>query len=66
MESLKHEIHKSEPELADVLVPNCIYRAGCPEFKECGYWTYFEEEHGTGGISERYENYNNEIYKEEM
>lgn len=33
---LKYNIAEYEPELADVLVPNCIYRLGCPEFKPCG------------------------------
>lgn len=26
-----------EPELEKVLVPNCVYRGFCPEFKPCGY-----------------------------
>jgi hypothetical protein len=25
------------PELEEFLVPNCIYRGHCPEFKSCGY-----------------------------
>lgn len=38
MEGLKIEIKKEgEKELSDVLVPNCIYRVGCPEFHSCGY-----------------------------
>ena len=38
MEDLKREIKKrGEEELSDVLVPNCIYRVGCPEFHCCGY-----------------------------
>lgn len=38
MEGLKIEIKKEgEKELSDVLVPNCIYRAGCPEFHCCSY-----------------------------
>jgi len=28
-------------ELANVLVPNCVYRFGCPEFKPCGYFEKF-------------------------
>ena len=34
---LKKEITKQEPEIGKVLVPNCIYRGGCPEFKSCGF-----------------------------
>lgn len=39
-ENLKAEImltQYGEPELSSVLVPNCIYRNGCPEFVNCGY-----------------------------
>ena len=31
------ELRKIEPELANVCVPNCIYRGHCPEFKSCGF-----------------------------
>ncbi len=37
-EDLKREIKNiGQEELSNVLVPNCIYRAGCPEFYCCGY-----------------------------
>lgn len=36
MEDYKMSVKKYEPELSDVMVPNCIYRLGCPEFKACG------------------------------
>lgn len=37
-EDLKREIKNAgQEELSNVLVPNCIYRAGCPEFQCCGY-----------------------------
>ncbi len=26
---------------ANVLVPHCVYRGGCPEFKTCGLWDRF-------------------------
>lgn len=32
------ETHEAE---AAVLVPNCIYRCGCPEFTPCGRWDAF-------------------------
>lgn len=35
-EDFKIELHKTHPFESDVLVPNCIYRAGCPEFGCCG------------------------------
>lgn len=38
MEDLKVKIYEDgEAELSDVLVPNCIYRNGCPEFNNCGH-----------------------------
>lgn len=36
MEDLKQQIMKVEPQLAKVMIPNCIYRMGCPEFQCCG------------------------------
>lgn len=39
----KKQLEKNCPELANVLVPNCVYRCGCPEFKSCGFWKKFEE-----------------------
>ena len=34
-EDFKIAIREIEPELSDVLVSNCIYRNGCPEFAMC-------------------------------
>jgi hypothetical protein len=31
------DIKKKDPILGSVLVPECIYRGFCPEFKSCGY-----------------------------
>lgn len=39
-EDLKMAIHEVEPEIADVLVPNCFYRGFCPEMNTCGFWEY--------------------------
>lgn len=61
-----------QPELSDVLVPNCIYRCGCPEMNGCGLWAKFcsdiEKEIGLAGlfhlsIQERYNFYNQWFYK---
>ena len=41
-EDHKRELKKYEPELADVLVPNCVYRGGCPEMDGCGFWDKFQ------------------------
>lgn len=62
MERLKAELHKVAPELSDTLVPNCVYRCGCPEMQSCG-WFYrcsAEGQHNLYSldIAARYEAYN--------
>ena len=37
-EDFKMALHDVQPEIADALVPNCVYRCGCPEMQSCGYW----------------------------
>ena len=56
-----------QEELSDCLVPNCIYRCGCPEFKACGYFDGFKNwavHHGydMNDIRERYDAYNKYFY----
>ena len=36
---VKQKISSVDPVLASVMVPECIYRGFCPEFKSCGYVT---------------------------
>lgn len=36
-QEVKAEVEKADPVLASVMVPECIYRGFCPEFKSCGY-----------------------------
>ena len=61
-EDFKAALHDYEPELADTLVPACVFRCGCPEMKTCGWWDQMLQK--TGGllasthIDERYEAYN--------
>lgn len=40
-EDFKIELHKTHPIESDILVPNCIYRWGCPEFNCCNYINAF-------------------------
>lgn len=69
-EDFKYELHKTHPLEAGVLVPNCIYRLGCPEFKSCGFydkfydWCYEKREIPIGDmtIQERYDLYNEYFY----
>ncbi len=62
-EDFKRELSKTHKIEADVLVPHCIYRAGCPEPKCCGYWYKFldwcwKNEKDISTIQERYDSYN--------
>lgn len=68
MEDLKVSIKKHEEELADTLVPNCVYRCGCPEFIPCGYWGRFlkyckDNDLKTDTIQQRYDAYNQMFYE---
>lgn len=69
-ESFKAELHKYEPEWSDVLVPNCIYRCGCPEFEMCEqkFFAHFiaqckEDKVNIYNIQERYDEYNKLFYE---
>lgn len=65
-EDFKAALHEIEPELSDVLVPNCIYRGGCPEMSVCpraggSYYGYLMGVYGLCGshdIAARYKAYN--------
>lgn len=69
-EDLKTAIKKVEPEISDVLVPNCVYRCGCPETNCCGVWSMFTswalKKYNIYvemlGIHERYRLYNEWFY----
>ena len=62
----KRTLHEVEPEIADVLVPNCVYRCGCPELMACGvYQKLMKQTSGAVGstnIQERYDAYNALFY----
>lgn len=66
-EDFKKVLHRTHPDEAAVLVPNCIYRGGCPEFRTCGYWDKFMEyceanSINTDTLQERYDAYNKYFY----
>lgn len=71
-EDFKAVIHEIEPEVSDVLVPNCVYRCGCPENTPCGKWRSFsawmDRKYGfnPGGltIQMRYDLYNEWFYEQ--
>lgn len=63
---LKRAIKEVQPELADVLVPNCVYRGGCPEINECGYYLVLcnlDPAIGSHHLPQRYEAYNKQFAK---
>lgn len=67
-EDFKAALHEIEPEWSDVLVPNCVYRCGCPEKvgKPCEWFDRMAEKHPalrSSDIQERYDAYN-EIFWE--
>ena len=72
-EDFKNELHTKDPFVADVLVPNCIYRGGCPEYKhddpnKCKFYEKFLEEAyknsvDVTNIQARYDFYNESIFK---
>lgn len=69
MEDLKKSIKESgQEDISNVLVPNCIYRCGCPEFKPCGYFQHFLEyceknNLKIDSIQDRYDAYNKMFYE---
>lgn len=67
-EDLKRSITEIQPEIGNVLCPNCIYRCGCPELSTCGYFQKLLEKDSriaSTDIAERYEAYNRVFYGDE-
>lgn len=66
-EDFKVALFEVEPEWSDVLVPNCVYRCGCPEMETCTYWQRLMDKTGgsilSSNIQKRYDLYN-EIFWE--
>ena len=76
-EDLKTAIHAVEPEISDVLVPNCVYRCGCPEMTKCplaevslsgkSYWETLMSLSGdkvfSSDLQKRYDAYNEVFWK---
>ena len=64
-EDLKLAIHDIDSYIADVLVPNCIYRCGCPEMGDCTFYEKLKEKIPavtSTKIQERYDAYNEWFY----
>ena len=68
MEDLKAAIHSVEPELSDSLVPNCVYRCGCPEPNGCEWFDHMAAKKlniASTDIQQRYDAYNEVFYGKE-
>ena len=60
-EDFKAALHEIQPEISDVLVPNCVYRCGCPEMQSCGVykrWADAVPQFMSTDIGLRYKTYN--------
>lgn len=60
-EDFKIVVHDPEPQISDVLVPNCIYRCGCPEPSGCQWYQKMCEQYpdlASTDIQKRYDAYN--------
>ena len=59
-EDFKRALNEVEPERADVLVPNCVYRCGCPEPNGCKWFDKVASHHlnlTSTDIQQRYDTY---------
>ena len=64
-EDFKIALRKAEPEIADVLVPNCVYRCGCPEQNGCRWYSGIVARYpdlASTDIQKRYDAYNKIFY----
>lgn len=64
-EDFKITLRREQPEIADVLVPNCVYRCGCPEMKSCKWYEKMVLIHPdlkSTNIQVRYDIYNKIFY----
>lgn len=64
---LKEALREVEPEISDVLVPNCVYRCGCPENGECKFFENMVAKFpdiASTDIQKRYDAYNRAFYVE--
>lgn len=70
---LKKSINEVDEEIAEVLVPNCVYRGACPEMNPCNRWLKFLDwadyeygcEAGQLTLHERYVLWNEFFYEGE-
>lgn len=66
-EDIKKTLREAEPEISDVLVPNCVYRCGCPEGCGCHWFDKMVAKYpdlASTDIQRRYDAYNCIFYGE--
>lgn len=51
-EDFKVALHQEYPELANVCVPNCVYRGSCPEIETCEFWKNFIDNTERFGVTD--------------
>lgn len=64
-EDFKKTLKNVQPEISDVLVPNCVYRCGCPEPNGCKWFDHMAAKHlnlTSTDIQQRYDTYNEVFY----
>lgn len=63
----KKTLRGPQPAISNALVPNCVYRCGCPENGKCTFYQDTLEKHpklASTDIQERYDEYNRVFYGE--
>lgn len=68
-EDFKIVLRNYQPEISNALVPNCVYRGGCPELNGgCGWYAHHVATYprlSSINIQERYDEYNRIFYASE-
>lgn len=65
MVDFKIALRPIEPQISDAMVPNCIYRCGCPEQSGCGWYQRMVAKYpdlASTNIQKRYDAYNKIFY----
>lgn len=65
MMDFKVALRPVEPQISDAMVPNCVYRCGCPEQSGCGWYQRMVAENpdlANTDIQKRYDVYNKIFY----
>lgn len=65
-EDFKTVLLDPQPQISNVLVPNCVYRCGCPEINGCKWFEKMAAKYPaltSTDINERYDAYNEIFYK---